>query len=904
MSEPRTLTDTDIDFLTKALEKSPILHELCTTYQVAFFERTLFLSLDKGDDLVIRGEGVAFFFIVEKGVLQSDDGTELYGAGSAFDEGLVLSSKMRPCTILSVEDNTMVWAIPRSVIDELKKRLQTERQLANRRFLDEIDSFRMLTSTQKDLICFVMMEERYEAGTTVVKEGERGDSLFIVKEGHLDVITSAENKVVKTLGPGEYFGERALIYDEPRSATVVATTSVVTCKLWREIIRHLLGNLQMLLLRNVLLSSLQKSAVLQRLEEAGQEELVSECLVMDVPAKGIILKGEKKLRGVRFIVIVDGVVEVESVPGARVRNGAFPAGILTCTRGDSFGDYYLRYPDEPFQHKVTAKTEAKIALFPSTIMRTVFKKHFALRMVANKMGSNGNSGSQRMSASSDPQALARSLDAAELKKALRIVPILKSLSDSQLEMMCRGSQFLIKIRSQVLMTEGEESTDGIYVIASGEVGVQKNAKVVRTLGKLKYFGERGLVLNEKRSATVAVTSEVALLWMIKKDFFLAIMSRNQEAMVGLKRRILWQDCDLKISDLKHVRISGCGSFGFVVIVEATLKISDDPKTIEDVDMFKLSQQPERFALKGISRENIKRTNSKDATVYEKNILADNDHPMLLRLIKTMKDEDFIYYLTEACEGGDLFDIIYAGINDDEPYKCITIEAVQFYLGSLVLGLEDLHLRNIIYRDLKPENIMLDASGYVKIIDFGCSKKLERNQRAVTLIGTPNYMAPEMFERKVGYGHAIDLWALGVLMYQIVYREFPFGEDMDACADPEQFAEEIKNKPLSFPHTPLFPKLDTPETRSLIEGLLTKDPNRRIGSNLSGFDAIKKHSFFKTFSFNALLERQIPAPHVQHSFAFDESNNDDMETYNRLKSANGSRARLGSLKLGSSWDENF
>ncbi len=82
---------------------------------------------------------------------------------------------------------------------------------------------------------------------------------------------------------------------------------------------------------------------------------------------------------------------------------------------------------------------------------------------------------------------------------------------------------------------------------------------------------------------------------------------------------------------------------------------------------------------------------------------------------------------------------------------------QFYVASLALVLEFLHERDIAYRDLKPENVLLDGQGYVKVIDFGCAKKL-KGRRSFTLVGTPHYISPEVILGK-GYGTSTDMWAL-------------------------------------------------------------------------------------------------------------------------------------------------
>ena len=88
--------------------------------------------------------------------------------------------------------------------------------------------------------------------------------------------------------------------------------------------------------------------------------------------------------------------------------------------------------------------------------------------------------------------------------------------------------------------------------------------------------------------------------------------------------------------------------------------------------------------------------------------------------------------------------------------------MKFYAAQIVLAVDHLHRQNIVHRDLKLENVMLDADGYVKVIDFGLAKMLRGQQQTSTFVGTPEYLAPEMVEQK-GHGKEVDYWAVGVLM---------------------------------------------------------------------------------------------------------------------------------------------
>ena len=120
------------------------------------------------------------------------------------------------------------------------------------------------------------------------------------------------------------------------------------------------------------------------------------------------------------------------------------------------------------------------------------------------------------------------------------------------------------------------------------------------------------------------------------------------------------------------------------------------------------------------------------------------------------------------EGGELYKIL-------KNEKKFSEDVVIFYAIQLIVAIDYLHNKQIIHRDLKLENIMIDVEGYIKIIDYGLAKKLDENEEeneATTYCGTPEYLAPEMVSR-TGHDMSVDWWAIGVLMYEMLFGMTPF-----------------------------------------------------------------------------------------------------------------------------------
>jgi len=163
---------------------------------------------------------------------------------------------------------------------------------------------------------------------------------------------------------------------------------------------------------------------------------------------------------------------------------------------------------------------------------------------------------------------------------------------------------------------------------------------------------------------------------------------------------------------------------------------------------------------------------------------------------------------------------------------------------MVLVIEHLHKQDIIYREysppsltpthrcsLKPENVLIDSEGYIRIADFGLSKKgIKGNVGARSICGTPEYLAPEIIF-KMGHGKAVDWWTLGAILYELLTGVPPFySSSRDSLFDKIKFRKQK------------MPSKLTEDCTDLINQLLEKNPDRRLGST-NGSQAIRDHPWF-------------------------------------------------------------
>jgi serine/threonine protein kinase len=294
----------------------------------------------------------------------------------------------------------------------------------------------------------------------------------------------------------------------------------------------------------------------------------------------------------------------------------------------------------------------------------------------------------------------------------------------------------------------------------------------------------------------------------------SMASRRSVLSAGGKGKLNLTDFELKLT-------LGTGTFGRVMLAR-------HPSTNSFV------------AIKILKKEKIVRLKQVEHVTYEKKLLEKINSPFIVNYLDSFKDCRNIYIIMEYVKGGELFSFLRKSGR-------FTDEMARFYAAEVVLAFEYLHNQDIIYRDLKPENILLDSSGHIKIADFGFAKVVR--DRTWTICGTPEYLAPEIILSK-GYGKAVDWWALGVLVYEMLCGFAPFYDE-----DPYEIYEKIVACKVRYP-THL-----KPSAKDLISNLLQVDLTKRYGNLKDGVNDIKNHSWFEGVNWAALGKLEFKPYHI-------------------------------------------
>ena len=296
----------------------------------------------------------------------------------------------------------------------------------------------------------------------------------------------------------------------------------------------------------------------------------------------------------------------------------------------------------------------------------------------------------------------------------------------------------------------------------------------------------------------------------------------------------------KTDDLERIRVLGEGQFGEVWLVQTKLP-----------DVAKWEKKPKKFALKCQSKDDAA---SVDMIRDEAKAMDDLQHPFLAYLYYTYESEDSLDMLLGLIPGGELWDLIHKEDPVTGEWESgLPVKHAQFYGLVITDALAYIHGQKYVYRDLKPENVMIDGKGYPMIVDFGFAKKLVKTDKTFTFCGTPNYVSPEII-RNSGHNAGADYWALGCVIYEMVTGENPFWYD-----DLEQ--SDGFRMVCDDPYEPLKKEHETKALKNLLDGLLDKDLDYRLGMLTGKAQDILDHEWFAHLDLAMVRAKKVKAPWI-------------------------------------------
>jgi len=775
--EMMPLDDESRDFLSMIMAHHFLFNGMKEKDYVSVFAFMKKIPTLNGQVIFNQGErGDSCYFIRSGTFSVCIDGKQVkeMHSNQTFGELALIYSMARSATITCTSEG-LLWKMERTQFARCMEHLFQQNNGKAIQFFGSDANFSFLADEHQKLLASNCTVMRFRDGDEILREGEVGEWMFIVISG---TVNNSKSGAAHSTISNPVIGSVGLIYGKSQTFGFRASGSVVCLAIGRSSLPLLAGPVEDVLRRSAIKTLL---AAAPGSAEKFRQSLACEQL--------------HRLIG-HFEEAIFEVGEVICEPGD-------PAQMLLIVEGEaavlSHSPGSAETQGDQEQTLIDGMVHGEMELLSGANMT----RHVVARRRTN---THRILYSQAQLAFGEPLSEAVRCD--NVKKVLQDIFLFKNLKEDQIEHTVRRLQTRRYETNEVIVRQ-DDPAKHFFLIQQGTICVKKDDIVLRTLGCWDYFGERGLLLQERRSATCQAL-EPCICLVLDGDVFFEIVGMFRKE---LERRMYLQDLNITIQDLQCVAVVGRGTFGTVRLVHHRL---DEKKT---------------YALKAVKKLEVVKHAQQKSIVIEREVNKQCYHPCIMQFIKTFQDKEHVYFLTEFLGGGDLFYAI-------REIGFLSKLHSQFFSGSIALALEYLHARGIMYRDLKPENVLLDFNGTAKLVDFGCCKNAYRTH---TLIGTPEYMAPEVI-RQQGYTCACDWWSLGVMLHEFVIGPLPFGGD---CEDQMSLFKAICDDPL------VFPSGLEEDVMDVISGMLERKVERRLGSSIRGAKDIKAHSYYKGFNWDAL-----------------------------------------------------
>ena len=697
-------------------------------------------------------------------------------------------------------------------------------------------------------------------GDIIISQGSSGDFFYLLEQGGASVLKDGAH--LGAIPAGKSFGDLALLNSSARTATVKANS---LCTLWtldRLTLRSFLQEHErkelagkMAFLRTVKLFEQISDYTLEKIADVMQQVVFK--------AKDVIFRRGDV--GECMYMVVSGRVSiyVSSITGSRtefVRLGA----------NKFFGELALLD---------NAPRAASAAAIDKCTCWTVDRSNFVALVGSVK------------------QAREESIGVEILKK----VKLMEGLADKQLITVARCLTTVEFAKDDTIIHQGEDG-DIFYMIAQGEVIVEINHVEVAHLSDHAFFGEGSLMKNEKRSATIIAATDVVCLSLSRTDFNRLLGPIAEEIKAASAARAKAAETDQgffgKLESLTESLFSSSelatglkdsraakATAESQALLASTNKLFDLDQldrvhvlghgTFSAVYLVRHTQNDTFYALKVLHKQHLHKTHQERIVFTERDTMKMFDHSFFTALYSTFQDEGCLYMVQQFIPGGDVWQLIYKN-NRLERTRTggLRPETASFYAANVLTVLCHLAEMDVVFRDLKPENFGLDSSGYLRVFDFGCAKVMVGEETSNTMVGTPEYLSPEMIMSK-GHGRGVDIWSFGIFLYELLAAKTPFDHANKAliyqnvmgseeelrvvraclcmplllrcvcvcvCVCVCGCVHELLTNPTPFSLLQAFAKDFDAEAKNLIKRLLVPNPHMRLGMLRLGLADIWAHPF--------------------------------------------------------------
>ena len=583
--------------VTKILKKEIIFQDVSQEILSIIEREMIRLILPPGKIIYDLNDEGHFFYIIIRGkvvVNIQNNMNNTLSQWNIFGEISLFNEKKRE-EVMITKENTELYIIDGESFRDIQKR-NNEIILKERfNFLNNIFLFKCLDKISKYNVAQKMKKKEFPPNTKIISQGEKGDTLYIIKEGIVSCRIGP--KEIRKLSNNEYFGQNSMLIDVKRGADIITLQRTKCYELSRQDLKEALTSdyIDIILFcffknaveKNTNLKTIFLDSLLHPIFDRFSIQQYTKNEHLYNPKKK--LSSKIKSTNKKLVLVIEG--------------SFFKDNDLVADKSKFLGSELFNDSNQTIPEDIYANPDA--ITFESDYYSIA--KILRIDVVKDKK---------------KPLSILRAIN--ELKK----IYLFRNLSDETLELIAKGMKKQKFNINEYIIKENTEG-DLFYLIIQGKVRITVKGNYIRDLTVGDYLGEYALLTENILRTASAVAIEQVICYVLSKSEFQIIL-KDDTTKEYLKKKIALQNTEISLDSLHYIKFLGKGKFGTVSLVHNKQNI---------------------YAIKAISRLSVEK--EKILAKYfvdERKIMLSLDHPFIVKMVKSLKNQHFCFLLIEFING--------------------------------------------------------------------------------------------------------------------------------------------------------------------------------------------------------------------------------------------------------------